>query len=141
MESYVTSRPDTWRCFVGRYIIDPCFGGGKGWNVMVCARSPWHRSGILIRGRGFETFGAQIKRAWAIKTSEGHRCTWLSGASNFRDGRRLNYGCWPRSNASPTGGDGYLWGTPKRRNGRLMIPYSTDYNTPWRWVRVVERWN
>jgi hypothetical protein len=134
-QSYINPRDGAWRCFAGRYVLDPCFEQSPESPRLLCVRSPWATSGILVRGSGWDTWESNRPTPWAIRTAAGRRCSFLGGAgAAFRAGRRMNYGCWDRQG-------GYLWGLPKRRAGRLMIPYSPDYDEPWRWVRVTERWN
>lgn len=138
-QSWINRRDDAWRCITGRFVLDPCFSHPEVFDRLMCALSPWGRDGFIVIGSGFDTWKSK-RPIWALRTTGGHRCNFLSGITDIRSGRRLNYGCQGRGGV---GGRGYLWGDPKRRNGRLMIPYSRSYETssPWRWVRVVERWN
>jgi hypothetical protein len=140
-QSWLNRRDDAWRCITQRYVLDPCFSAPIERDRLVCPLSPWRREGWIVRGTGFDTWKAR-RPVWGLRTANRRRCSFLSGAgAPIRQGRRLNYGCSRSGRAIPPGRAGYLWGVPKRRNGRLMIPYSREYDQPWRWVRVTERWN
>jgi hypothetical protein len=63
--SFVNGRDDAWRCFVGRFILDPCFESPVAANRVLCVRSPWTR--------------------WAGWYSTGSTTSWSSpGPGGFR---------------------------------------------------------
>jgi hypothetical protein len=49
--SLVNGRTDAWRCFVGRFILDPCFESPVADDRVLCVRSPWTRGGWLVLDR------------------------------------------------------------------------------------------
>ncbi len=113
--SLTSNRDDAWRCFVGNYIHDPCFNSPQARGVVVCPDAQVNR-GIEIRlTRGLPRRYANTGRPslriepWALQLTNGHHCTFASGASNVIHGVRLNYFCGAGVNYG-------LWGFPSRRS-------------------------
>jgi hypothetical protein len=141
--SFALSRQDTWRCFSGNFIHDPCFEdlrNGNGREV-ICVASPWARRGVLLRDRLDYDNRTRVggSRPWAIRTAAGRRCIWVSGASNVVRGRRLNYVCG-RGDFG-TFGSPFLFGLPDRRRPTWTIVQARSYDgRGWRRVRIRTAW-
>ena len=108
------NRRDGWRCFVGRFIYDPCFSAAKAQGVVVCPNLQVN-GGIKIRltralpqrfgNRGSPSLANQ---PWNIELASGRHCAFSSGATNVIRGVRLNYFCGAGTHTG-------LWGFPNRR--------------------------
>jgi hypothetical protein len=120
------SRPDAWRCFLGNYILDPCFSNqANATRFVLCAESPWSRlvrlkltKALPLSLANKETGRPTAKAPWAIELIGGTRCTALTGATGAIAGLGLDYGC--------TNG-GLLAGTPRRDAGAWWIFYAPSY--------------
>jgi hypothetical protein len=124
--SIADDRADAWRCFLGNYILDPCFSNGASFRRFVlCAPSPWSRLvklrltkrlplalGNHVRGRPTE------HPPWAIKLAGGLRCVAVTGATSAIAGLGLDYSC---SNG------GLLAGRPHRKARSWTIFYARGY--------------
>ena len=139
-QSWVNPRPDAYRCITGRYVVDSCI---EGPNVgrLLCAPTPWTPWAILVKVTNYDDVQLTGRRGpWGIRTANGKRCTFLSGAgAPLRAGRRMNYRCGPPRR--PEGASAYLWGRPSKRGGRGRILYSNTAESDPRWMRIRETWN
>ena len=127
--SLASTEPDAYRCFEGNQIHDPCFAPGSQATTVVCFLDPWHSVTVLRLTRRLPKTGPPVKGAplpWAIVTTGGRRCVFLTGATALVGGQRLNYGC--------TDGT-YLIGYPDTRQGLWTIhsvrrPSLSQMHTP-----------
>ena len=115
--SLAAGRDDAWRCMSGNYIFDPCFSSPKAQGVVLCVVSPWSRSGveIVLTKRLPNPYAGRPSTTglpWAIQTSAGLRCGFVTGGTAALRGGRANYGC--NSNE-------WLWGAPFRSSEPWMI--------------------
>jgi hypothetical protein len=111
--SLAVNRSDAWRCFVGNFILDPCFSSPRVGGEVVCPGINLS-SGIEIRltkplPTGMADPGKPSLRhePWDIQLADGVHFLLSSGASNVVDGKRLNYFCGPKCSVG-------LWGYPRR---------------------------
>jgi hypothetical protein len=133
--SYVDPRLDTWRCFVGGSIQDPCFENPTDDGELMCVESPWARRGILVRSRLDPADRFPYKaHAWAMRLSSGTRCGFVSGASAVVRGKRLNYACG-RTGAA------FLFGLPSHRRPTWTIIKARDPDgAGWKRTRIRAVW-
>jgi hypothetical protein len=98
------SAGNTYRCFAGNLIYDPCWtDNGYGLApAVVCERRPWETSitALTLENGGLEPFfGAAPSPAhmepWGIQLATHERCTALQGAHDGFDGgkRIVDYAC------------------------------------------------
>jgi hypothetical protein len=124
--SIADGRPDAWRCFLGNFILDPCFSNQASTSAFVlCAVSPWSR---LIKLRlikrlplalaNRETGRPTAQPPWALKLVDGTRCVAVTGATGAIAGLGLDYSCL---------GGGLLAGRPHRTAGSWTIFYARSY--------------
>jgi hypothetical protein len=133
--SYVDVRPDTWRCFVGNLILDPCFEKPDEYGVVLCVSSPWERTGRIVFPDLSDSVGGGRGHPWALKTKSGRRCTFVSGASNVVNGRRLNYFCGRPKRPCPC-----LFGLPKRTRPTWTIFAGGVSGENWHRVPLAVSW-
>src|SRR5271167_394008 len=95
-----TPRLDAWRCFVGNYILDPCFSSSHDRGIVLCPDAPWLKTGVKIRltkplphAHGNRSAPSLHAQPWAIELYGLRRCLFASGASTVVEGQRLNYFC------------------------------------------------
>jgi len=94
------SRDDAWRCMSSNRILDPCFEGFQGPQVvMACPESPW-TSRVTLLAPAEEPARDSANQAniggglpWALELRSGVRCVFLTGATAVVAGMRVNYGC------------------------------------------------
>jgi hypothetical protein len=86
---------ETWRCFAGDYIFDPCWAESGGALRVICQGIPWVKtvyrldlSEPLVKVVPFKH-----SPAWGIRLETGNRCGFAEGATDVIDGLRLNYAC------------------------------------------------
>lgn len=94
--SLATQAADAYRCTQGNAIHDPCFVPPRHRLVVACFIDPWHPVTLLRLDRPLPRHGPAIGGPilpWAIVTKDGHRCTFLTGATAAMGGQRINYGC------------------------------------------------
>jgi hypothetical protein len=99
--SLTDARPDAWRCFLGNFILDPCFSGKSAATdtFVLCADSPWRPLTRLVltkplpRATGNRKTNPMRTPPWAIQLRSGARCVFVSGATSLIAGRRINYFC------------------------------------------------
>jgi len=90
--SSATVRSDAWRCFAGSNILDPCFENPMHDREVMCVRSPWARSGILLRTRLDPNDRFPIKAGpWYLVIRGRLRCGFVGGATTVVRSFRLNY--------------------------------------------------
>ena len=99
--SAVANRSDAFRCFVGGYILDPCFDKPRDFFIadpeVACPYSGstdlilirlavplWSVPGVLF---------ARQRSDWMIVLSHNDRCFYNEGAVSFVRGMRDNYSC------------------------------------------------
>jgi len=121
--SLAAGRDDAWRCMSGNYIFDPCFSSSKAQGVVLCVESPWSTSGveIVLTKRLPNPYAGRPSTTglpWAIQTSTGLRCGFVTGGTAALRGGRANYGC--DSNQ-------WLWGSPFRSSKPWTI-YIAPFN-------------
>lgn len=128
--SLATDALDAYRCIQGNALHDPCFAASASARSVVCFLDPWHPVTVLQLTRRLPRHGPVPKLAlpWAIVTSDGRHCTFLTGATAPMGGERINYGCVHGS---------YLIGAPDRRNplwtirsARAYVPDRPGHPTP-----------
>ncbi len=94
------SRDDAWRCMTGNRILDPCFEGFQGTQVvMACPETPWTSRVTLLTPTNAPAnnlanqgdIGGGLP--WALELRNGIRCVFLTGATAAVAGMRVNYGC------------------------------------------------
>jgi hypothetical protein len=119
-DSLATDARDAYRCIQGNALHDPCFAASASARSVVCFLDPWHPVTLLRLTRRLPRHGPVPKLAlpWAIVTSDGRHCTFLTGATAPMGGERINYGCVHGS---------YLIGTPDRRNPLWTIRSARGY--------------
>jgi hypothetical protein len=118
--SLATTAPDAYRCFQGNAIHDPCFAPRPRARMVACFLDPWHPVTLLRLTRPLPSHGPLVKDAlpWAIVTTDGRRCVFLTGATAPMGGERINYGCV---------GGSYLLGAPDRREPLWTIRSAATY--------------
>lgn len=134
--SFVNSQSTALRCFAGNFIRDPCFIDPADFDRAVCTPSPSARSSIEMLGIEDADDGTRntpsSRRPWALDLRGGSSCFFVSGASNSRQGKRLNYYCVDRR---------YLWGTPNRSTETWTILRSRTFTgRKWRRVSITVAW-
>jgi hypothetical protein len=107
-DSLATDAADAYRCMAGNAIHDPCFAASAHARSVACFIDPWHAVTLLTLSRRLPVHGPVVRDAlpWAIETTDGRRCVFLTGATAPMGGERINYGCVRGS---------YLIGSPDRR--------------------------
>src|SRR5580704_16113213 len=111
--SLVSDRADTWRCFEGDDILDPCFAGSAHSDTVACAESPFSKTVVLLSlkkplngGDNATTKWLQPKgMPWGLRLTNGDTCVFATGATDAVGDERLNYACAKT---------GWLIGTPDR---------------------------
>lgn len=120
-DSFATGAHDAYRCFEGDEIWDPCFAASMTTESVACFRDPWRPITILQLTRRLPRHGATADALpWAIETTDGRRCVFLTGATALLGGERINYGCDDQS---------LLIGAPDTSNELWMIRATTT-DTP-----------
>lgn len=107
--SLASTAPDAYRCFQGNLIHDPCFAASPHATSVVCFLDPWHAVTVLHLTRRLPKPSAPPKGPplpWAIVTTDGRHCVFMTGATALVGGERVNYGCTDRT---------YLLGNPDTR--------------------------
>lgn len=107
--SLASTDADAYRCFQGNLIHDPCFAASAHARSVVCFLDPWHAVTVLRLTRRLPRHGPAVKGPplpWAIVTTDGRRCVFMTGATALAGGERVNYGCTDGS---------YLIGNPDTR--------------------------
>jgi hypothetical protein len=119
-DSLATGSKDAYRCFQGNLIHDPCFAPSPHARTVACFVDPWHPVTILDLTKPLPKHGPVDPRAlpWAIQTTDGRHCTFLTGATAPMGGERINYGCTDRS---------FLIGAPNRSKPLWTIRSSRTY--------------
>jgi hypothetical protein len=87
---------------------------------VVCFLDPWHPVTILALTKPLPRHGPTPAQTlpWAIETTDGRRCTYLTGATAPMGAERINYGCTDHS---------YLIGSPNRSTPLWTIRSSRTY--------------
>jgi hypothetical protein len=119
-DSAATNARDAFRCFQGNEIHDPCFAATAHASSVVCFLDPWTPVTVLRLTKPLPKHGPLFGRAlpWAIETTDGRHCTFLTGATGLMGGQRVNYGCTDRS---------YLIGGPDERQPLWTIHSAKTY--------------
>jgi hypothetical protein len=119
-DSLATEARDAYRCMQGNAIHDPCFAASAHARDVACFIDPWHPVTLLRLTRPLPRHGSVPAGSlpWAIVTTSGRRCTFLTGATAPMGGERINYGCI---------GGAYLIGAPDRRNPLWTIRSAHAY--------------
>jgi hypothetical protein len=120
------TRPDAWRCFLGNFILDPCFSNETGTSAFViCADSPWSSVTKLRLTKPLpssqgnaETADPTAGRVWALELIDGTHCVALTGATGAIAGLGIAYGC---------DGGGVLAGEPRRTGGLWTIFFAPSF--------------
>ena len=118
--SLASGAADAWRCAAGNAIHDPCFAASPHARSVVCFLDPWHPVTILALTKPLPRHGPTPAQTlpWAIETTDGRRCTYLTGATAPMGAERINYGCTDHS---------YLIGSPNRSKPLWTIRSSRTY--------------
>jgi hypothetical protein len=128
--SLATDAADAYRCMAGNAIHDPCFAASVHARTVACFIDPWHAVTLLTLSRRLPAHGPTTHDAlpWAIETTDGRRCVFLTGATAPMGGERINYGCV---------GGSYLVGSPDRsaplwtiRSAARYVPDRPGHPTP-----------
>lgn len=122
-DSLSTRAADAYRCMQGNVIHDPCFAATPHADTVACFIDPWHPVTLLHLSkklpRHSRVTGPTLP--WAIETTDGRRCTFLTGATAAMGGERINYGCTDGS---------FLLGAPDEHRPvwtiRSAVKYQTD---------------
>jgi len=134
--SFVNSQSTALRCFAGNLIRDPCFIDPEDSDRAVCTAAPFARSSVEMLGVEAADDGTRNKPStraiWAIELRSGGSCTFASGASSSRNGKRLNYFC---------DDDRFLWGVPNRSRAVWTILRSKSFTgRKWRRAKIDVAW-
>jgi hypothetical protein len=118
--SLATGASDAYRCIEGNLIHDPCFAPRHPDGTVACFLDPWHPVTLLRLDRPLPHHGPEPAGAlpWAIETTDGRRCVFLTGATAPMGGERINYGCINGS---------FLIGDPSRRTPLWTIRSAPGY--------------
>lgn len=118
--SLASGEGDAYRCMQGNLIHDPCFAPAADATEVACFRDPWHPVTLLRLTRPLPKHDPTVKEVlpWAIETTDGRRCTFLTGATAPMGGERINYGCTDRS---------FLIGGPDRSRAVWTIRSARTY--------------
>jgi hypothetical protein len=124
--SIADTRPDAWRCFLGNFILDPCFSNDTGTSkFVICADSPWSPVTKLSLTKKLPRSLANpaksdptTGRPWAIELIDSTRCVALTGATGAIAGLGIDYGCAEGS---------VLAGEPRRTNAMWTIFYGASF--------------
>jgi hypothetical protein len=121
--SLAADTSDAYRCMQGNAIHDPCFAASTHATTVACFLDPWHSVTVLRLTRRLPSHGRRPSGPvlpWAIVTSTGLHCVFLTGATAPMGGERINYGCTDGS---------YLLGNPNTsqplwtiRRARRYVP-------------------
>ena len=89
-------------------------------GTVACFIDPWHPVTLLRLDRPLPPHGPLPTGAlpWAIETTDGRRCAFLTGAIAPMGGERINYGCV---------GGSYLLGSPDERTPPWTIRSAAGY--------------
>jgi hypothetical protein len=138
--SYVIARKETYRCFDGNQIHDPCFRDARastasGEPVVACVNAPWstHVLSLHLAASPLSTFQVKPGGApWALQLTAGPRCVFGEGATNVVHGLRLNYFC---------GATRFLFGTPRvsQPTWRIRMAHNAA-GRHWRLVAIARAW-
>jgi hypothetical protein len=118
--SLATGAADAYRCMQGNEIHDPCFAPSPHARTVACFLDPWHAVTLLRLTRPLPRHGpaASGTLPWAIVTTDGRRCVFLTGATAPMGGERINYGCV---------GGSFLLGAPDTRAPLWLIRSARVY--------------
>jgi hypothetical protein len=112
-----------YRCTAGNDLRDPCFADPARDDAVVCVRDPFSRGVVRLRVSGHldDAFSAGTGVVWALRLSNGQRCSAFAGGATSVDsaGRRANYACSGRLTV--------LWGNPTRGPGTWRIRLSQSF--------------
>lgn len=122
-------RKDAWRCFIGNFIIDPCFSDAavRSWVACPADGTPFGTRIVRLNltkplPRKFGNRGAPGEgNPWALKLPGGKVCTFLTGATFAYHGKRANYGCTKTV---------FLAGSPNRSKPTWTITLGTGPKSP-----------
>jgi len=100
--SYVTDRPDAYRCMVNNQILDPCFAPpAANPEIVACVSDPRVRYADVLRlaaplpvAQGTVSKAGQ-GQPWGFDLVTAEQCGFESGATTSVGDLRLNYGCSP----------------------------------------------
>ncbi len=94
--SLASTARNAYRCFQGNLIHDPCFAATPHATTVVCFLDPWHAVTLLRMTRRLPKPGPLLKGPplpWAIVTTDGRHCVFMTGATALVANQRANYGC------------------------------------------------
>jgi len=97
--STIDRLPNSWRCFSGRLLFDPCFSPARADSrIVACPERPWSRRVVLLRlGRPTGVWQHYKRRTdfpWGIRTTNGKSCFSLAASARGSvAGRRITYQC------------------------------------------------
>jgi eukaryotic-like serine/threonine-protein kinase len=100
-QSLSTDRPNSWRCFLGNEILDPCFSASPHSGDVACPENAFSKSVVVLRltkplprQENPTTKWLQSKgEPWGIRLSNGATCYFVTGATDAVGGDRMNYEC------------------------------------------------
>ncbi len=129
--SFVAPRGDTWRCFTGNWIRDPCFESPLYYDDVVCLDAPWDQSAVRVETYlDYSSHYIYTRHVWALAIWR-RRCVFVSGAGLVVRGRRANFMC---------GHGRWLLGSPNR-GATWHIRLYRPSNQSTRWVRIQHAWH
>lgn len=135
--SAADARSDAWRCFIGNSIADPCFSDPAQPSWVLCPDdgTPFGTkvtrislSKALPKSLGNKGSAGQ-GNPWALKLAGGKVCTFLTGATFPFHGKRVNYGCDPKT---------FLAGSPNRSKPTWTITLGTSPKGPAKQAVIIQ---
>ncbi len=84
-----------YRCFAGRFVLDPCWVQ-QDRHFVTCWLRPWRHTVMRIhvtKGYSGGRPGRSFRQPWAAVTADGKKCLRIQGASGEVGGQRINYQC------------------------------------------------
>jgi len=92
---------NTYRCFAGNAIYDPCWtdNADPSTPAVLCQADPWDREAtrLTVSGGGLEPFlgpyPPDLDFPWGVQLSTGEQCIALLGAHDSYNGTVVDYAC------------------------------------------------
>lgn len=94
--SIAAPAPDTYRCFAGDQILDPCFAppGVTRPATVACIADPWSAAQVVRLTDPLPQIQPQPgARPWALLLASGVRCTAVTGTVSSVAGVEMQYLC------------------------------------------------
>jgi hypothetical protein len=137
--SFLSARPDMYRCFEGHIIHDPCFAASTYRPKQVaCLPKPWSNQvqildvpRPLMDSQRVPTMDILSNRPWALELVTGPRCFAVSGATGGSAGFTITYLC---------DNDAFLYETPNQQPQMWTILYSQNEDQDLVAVQIRQVW-